>query len=281
MRGRRWAKKNAGAKHNVHQDPDCQPRRDRLPHHQDRAPHGHRDRRRLLGGGPRRPACRACRRSRLHRSAGLARLVSRQGQDHRRVQGDGRPGRASRLRVPVRERGVRARPRGRRHRVHRAEARVDRGDGRQDRVQEARGQGQRQHDPRLYRRHSRCGERRAHRARRRLSGDDQGVRRRRRQGPARRAQRPRGARGLRRLSRRGQGELRRRPHLHREIHRGAAAHRDPGAGRCAREPGLPVGARVLDPASPPEGHRGGAVAVPRRRRRGARWASRRSRSRAR
>ena len=72
-----------------------------------------------------------------------------------------------------------------------------------------------------------------------------------------------------------QGELRRRPRLHREVHRGAAAHRDPGAGRRARQLRLPGRARVLDPAPPPEGDRGGAVAVPRRRDARARWASRR------
>ena len=62
-----------------------------------------------------------------------------------------------------------------------------------------------------------------------------------------------------------QGELRRRPRLHREVRRGAAPHRDPGARRRARQLRLPVGARVLDPAPPPEGDRGGAEPVPRRR----------------
>jgi propionyl-CoA carboxylase alpha chain len=38
----------------------------------------------------------------------------------------------------------------------------------------------------------------------------------------------------------------------------AAPHRDPGAGRQPRQRGLPERARVLDPAPPPEGHRGGA-----------------------
>ena len=36
------------------------------------------------------------------------------------------------------------------------------------------------------------------------------------------------------VQRRGQGRLRRRPHLHREVHRQPAPHRDPGAGRQAR-----------------------------------------------
>ena len=72
------------------------------------------------------------------------------------------------------------------------------------------------------------------------------------------------ARASPRCQQRGASELRRRPRLHREVHRGAAPHRDPGARRRARQRRLPVRARVLDPAPPPEGDRGGAVAVPRR-----------------
>ena len=45
----------------------------------------------------------------------------------------------------------------------------------------------------------------------------------------------RGARGLPRRRKRGALELRRRPRLHREVHRGAAPHRDPGARRRARQ----------------------------------------------
>ena len=60
------------------------------------------------------------------------------------------------------------------------------------------------------------------------------------------------------------GQLRRRPRLHREVRRGAAPHRDPGARRRARPLRLPVGARVLDPAPAPEGGRGGAVPLSRR-----------------
>ena len=103
------------------------------------------------------------------------------------------------------------------------------------------------------------------RQRHRLSGDDQGLRRRRRQGPARRVRRRRVPRGLRLLPQRGEERVRRRPGVHREVHRGAAPHRDPGAGRRPRQHRVPEGARVLDPAPPPEGDRGGAVAVPRRR----------------
>ena len=93
----------------------------------------------------------------------------------------------------------------------------------------------------------------------RLPGDDQGLRRRRRQGPARGLERQGNRRGLRVLPDGGQERLRRRPGLHREVRRGAAAHRDPGAGRRPRQRGLPVGARVLDPAPAPEGDRGGPL----------------------
>jgi len=47
-----------------------------------------------------------------------------------------------------------------------------------------------------------------------------------------------------------------------KVHRRAAPHRDPGARRLPWPPGVPVGARVLDPAPPPEGDRGGALALP-------------------
>ncbi len=77
------------------------------------------------------------------------------------------------------------------------------------------------------------------RARDRLSGDDQGLGRRRRQGDAHRLGRRGGARGLRAVAVGGGVELRRRPHLHREVRDPAAAHRDPGARRQARDLPLP------------------------------------------
>jgi propionyl-CoA carboxylase alpha chain len=85
------------------------------------------------------------------------------------------------------------------------------------------------------------------------------VGRRRRQGHPRRLE-PQGRRGgLPGRARRGQGQLRRRPDLHREVHREPAPHRDPGAGRQARQRRPPVRARMLDPAPQSEGHRGGPV----------------------
>ena len=177
----------------------------------------------------------------------------------------GARGRPPGLRVPLRERGLLPSAREQRHRVHRPQGEVDRGHGRQDRLEEARARGERQHDPGVHEcdRDRRQGG--GDRARDRLPGDDQGERGRRRQGPARRARRRRGARGLPELPQRGQGVVRRRSRVHREVHRGAAPHRDPGAGRRARQHRVPGRTRVLDPAPAPEGDRGGALAVSRRR----------------
>ena len=58
--------------------------------------------------------------------------------------------------------------------------------------------------------------------------------------------------------------VRRRPRVHRKIHRRSAPHRNPGARRQARQRHLSRRARMLDPAPQPEGHRGSAVAAARR-----------------
>ena len=68
--------------------------------------HGHQDGRRLFGGRRRRAPRRAGRRGGLHRSAPSQRFVPGDGPDHRRLQANGRGGRASRLRLSLRERGV-------------------------------------------------------------------------------------------------------------------------------------------------------------------------------
>ena len=60
---------------------------------------------------------------------------------------------------------------------------------------------------------------------------------------------------------RGAGGLRQRRRLRREVHHGAAAHRDPGARRRQGSCDPPRRARLLDPAAPPEAHRGGALAA--------------------
>ena len=199
------------------------------------------------------------------RPAAVARELPAHGPHPRGLPGHRRRGRPPGLRLPVRERGLLPSAREERHRLHRPQGEVDRGHGRQDRLEEARARGERQHDPGVHEcdRDRRQGG--GDRARDRLPGDDQGERGRRRQGPARRARRRRGARGLPELPQRGQGVVRRRSRVHREVHRGAAPHRDPGAGRRARQHRLPGRTRVLDPAPAPEGDRGGALAVPRRR----------------
>ena len=115
------------------------------------------------------------------------------------------------------------------------EARVDRGDGRQDRLQEARRPRPGSTPSPATTRRSRPPRMRSKIAKKhRLPGDDQGLGRRRRQGPAGRVRRQGGLRGLHLLPQRGPQQLRRRPRLHREVRRGAAPHRDPGAGRRLR-----------------------------------------------
>ena len=131
---------------------------------------------------------------------------------------------------------------------------------------------------RLSRRDRIAGARGRDRRRDRLSGDDQGFRRGRRQGHADRPFPQRGRGRLRPRALGGEILVRRRPGVRREIHRQSAPCRDSGARRQARQRHLSRRARMLDPAPQPEGDRGGAVAAHRRRRRGERWASRRSRS---
>ena len=235
-----------------------------MPGHQDRPQDGDPDRRRVLRGRQERAARRARRRGCLHRPPALEGIVPGDGQDHRRLQADRGRGRPSGLRLPLRERGVLPAARGRGHRLHRPQALFDRRDGRQDRLQEARPRRAGEHDPGLQRAHRLARAGRGDRPRDRLSGDDQGLGGRRRPGPAGRLRRQGGRRGLLVLPDRGQERLRRRPGLPREVHRGAPAHRDPGTGRRPRQRRLPLGARVLDAAPAPEGHRGGPLPVPRR-----------------
>ena len=151
-----------------------------------------------------------------------------------------------------------------RHRLHRPEPRRDRRDGRQDRVQEGRRARQGFDRAGPSRRDRRRKPRDQDRRRDRLPGDDQGLRRRRRQGHAHRAFPVRGRGGLRALQVRGEILVRRRPDVHREVHRQSAPRRDPGARRQARQRDLSRRARMLDPAPQSEGGRGGAVAAARR-----------------
>ncbi|MGY4596149.1 hypothetical protein ACVWXL_003895 [Bradyrhizobium sp. GM22.5] len=121
---------------------DRQSRRNRLPGHQDRSPHGSSDGRGLFRGRPRRSPCRDGRRGRADRPAGCGRELSGDREDRGGLPQDRRRGRASRLRLPVRARGVSARAGGGRHCLHRPQPGRDRGDGRQDRIQKGRREGQ-------------------------------------------------------------------------------------------------------------------------------------------
>ena len=193
---------------------------------------------------------------------------------------DRRRGGASRLRLPVRARGLRAGAGGGRHRLHRPEAA-------RHRAPWATRSNRRNSPPRPRSRtvpgqlgvieDAAAG--RQDRRRDRLSGDDQGLRRRRRQGHAHRLCRtPRSREGFERARSEAQcsfGDDRVFIEKfivdprHIEIQVLGDKH-----GNChpSRR------ARMLDPAPQPEGGRGGAVALPRRGDTRAPWARRRSRS---
>ena len=118
------------------------------------------------------------------------------------------------------------------HRLHRPDAARDRGDGRQDRIEEA-GPGGRRLDRARPSRRDRATPTRRWRSPRDIGypvmikasagGGGKGMR-------IARDDRRR-ARASARATNEARVQLRRRPGLHREIHRGAAPHRDPGAGR--------------------------------------------------
>ncbi len=151
-----------------------------------------------------------------------------------------------------------------RHRLHRTQRGRHRRDGRQDRVQEGGGEGRCLDRAGLSRRHQGRKARGEDRRRHRLSRDDQGFRRRRRQGDADRLFDLGSRRRVRSGQSGSQGVVRRRSRLHREIHRRSPPHRNPGAGRQARQRHLSRRARMFDPAPQSEGDRGSAVAAARR-----------------
>ena len=150
------------------------------------------------------------------------------------------------------------------HHLHRPAGQSHRGDGRQDHLEEARRRGRRLHRARPYGPDRRC--RRGGEDRRAIGypvmikasagGGGKGMRIAWNDAEARE--------GFERSKSEAEVLLRRRPHLHREIRHRAAPHRNPGARRPARQRALSRRARMLDPAPQPEGHRGGAVALPRR-----------------
>ncbi len=72
------------------------------------------------------------------------------------------------------------------------------------------------------------------------------------------------AEGFARAKSEAKSSVRRRPRLRRKVHRQPAPHRNPGAGRQARQRHLSRRARMLHPAPQPEGDRGSPVAAARR-----------------
>ncbi len=218
--------------------------------------------------------CRDGRRGRAHRPAAGGAVLSGHRQDRRRLQADGRRGGPSRLRLPLRDAGVRRRAgEGGIVFIGPNPNAID-AMGDKIEIEEGRREGRRLTRARPHRRDRRRRARRADRRRDRLSGDDQGHGRRRRQGHPRRL-RPQGrGRGLPGRARRGQARFGDDRIFIEKFVTEPAPHRDPGAGRQARQRRPPVRARMLDPAPQPEGHRRGAVARCSTRRPAWPWASR-------
>ncbi len=243
--------------HDVPQDPDRQPWRNRVPRHQDGAPPQRAHGRRVLRGRRERTPHAPRRRGGADRPAPGARELPRHRAHHRRRAEDGCGGDPPRLRFPVRERGVRAGVRGCGHRVHRAADRRDPRDGQQERRQVADGEGAGAAGAGVSRRSAGVGLPAPGGRWHRLPGAAEAVRGRRRQGDAHRREVVRVRRRAGLVQAGGDGELRRRPCADRTLRHPAAAYRDPGVRRPPRSLRLPVRARLLGAAAPPEGARGG------------------------
>ena len=173
----------------------------------------------------------------------------------------GAAGGASRLRVSVGERRVRRGLRGGRARLYRPAGRGDPRDGVEIGGQGADGGGRRAGRAGLSRRRPGPGAPARRGRADRLSGADQGLGRRRRARHARSSRRPAEfARALDGGEARGGGRVRRRPRADRALSDRAAPYRGAGVRRHARQRRASLRARLLDPAPPPEGRRGGAGA---------------------
>ena len=123
----------------VSKDPDCQSRGDRLPRQRDRAATRRAHSRRVLRRGRRQPARSARRRGGAPRAGARARELPARRSHPAGGTGHRRPGDPPGLRLPLRERVVRAGLRRCRDRVHRAAAVRDPRDGQQERGQGADG----------------------------------------------------------------------------------------------------------------------------------------------
>ena len=243
----------------VRQDPHREPRRNRAAHPARLPRARHPDRGRAFRGRYRGEVREARRRVGVHRAAAGGGELPQHPGDHQRRRSHRRRGDPSRVRLPVRERGLRRESRALRLRVHRPAAGEHPPDGRQGERQAGDDQGGRAVRAGVGRRAARRPEGdRQDRAQGRLPGDHQGGRRRRRPRHAGSAHRGCAAECRQHDAHRGAGGVRQSDGLPRALSRAAAPHRDPDPRRRAQERGLPLRARLLAAAPAPEGARGGA-----------------------
>ena len=248
--------RNAILRRRVRESPDRKSRRDLHPRRENPQGDGDRLRRRLLGDRARRPARPACRR-------GLSARPRHPGGElpERREDPPGSPGRRRRghppgLRLPGGKRTLCGGCREGEAHLDRSASEGDRGDGLEDRGAPDHAEGGRADRPRRHR---------AGRGRRgcqeegerdRLPDRGQSGRRRRRQGLSRGDGGERARGGLRGRRARGREVLQRSDRLPRALPGGPAPRRGPGARRFEGQRDPPRGARLLDPAPPPEADRG-------------------------
>ena len=235
--------------------------------------HGRPHRGRVLRRRRERQARARLRRGGAHRRQRAQGQLPALGTHPRGRQGHRRAGDPPGLRLPERERGVRAGLRRRGPGLHRPAAVGDPGDGAEGRVQAADGKGRRAAGARLPRQRPGPGAAAARGRPHRLPGADQGQRRRRRQGHARGRARPSEfAAALASCQREAINSFGDDAVLVESYVHAPAPHRDPGVRRHARQLRLPVRARLLGAAAPPEGARGSAGARHDRGDARARWA---------